>query len=132
MEERKFKSYLNRARIIGGDYAAGYQRGLMRLHYGKQYGEEGEHELRMRLGLDGDPRTEEGSGYRDGFAGKAPEGLGPGRPMMEVEPQKRRNISLSDAHAEKAERIGDGNISEGIRRAIDSYSGLEARHDESR
>ena len=121
MNERDFKSFLNRARIIGGNYAAGYQRGLRRHYYGEKYGEPGQHEIWVRLGLDGDPRTEEGTGYRDGFAGKPPEGLGPGRPMMEDKPQKRRNISLSDSYAEKARRIGDRKISEGIRRALDAY-----------
>jgi len=121
MNERDFKSYLNRARIIGGDYAAGYQRGLRRHHYGEKYAEPGQHDIWLRLGLDGDPRTEEGAGYRDGFAGKPPEGLGPGRPMMEEEPQERRNISISASHMEKAKRIGGGKMSEGIRSALDAY-----------
>ncbi len=122
MEIREFKNYLSRARIIGGDYAAGYQRGLRRHHYGEKYGEPEQHETWMRLGLDGDARTGEGAGYRDGLAGKPPRGLGPGRPMMESEPQKRRNISLSEAHAKKAQRIGNGTISDGIRRALEAYS----------
>lgn len=34
-------------------------------------------------------------------------------------PQKRRQISLSDADATRGRDLGDGNLSEGIRRAID-------------
>lgn len=45
-----------------------------------------------------------------------------GRPRFEDERQKRRNITLSDEHAEKAQRIG-GNVSEGIRIALDAYEG---------
>lgn len=48
---------------------------------------------------------------------------GAGRPRKEAEPQKRRNISLSDRLAEKAKKIGNGNISEGIRKALDEYAG---------
>ena len=45
-----------------------------------------------------------------------------GRPRFESEQQKRRNITLSDRLAEKAIKIGKGNISEGIRKALDEYS----------
>ena len=44
-----------------------------------------------------------------------------GRPRQEAEPQKRRNISLSDRLAEKAKEIGNGNISEGIRTALEAF-----------
>ncbi len=44
-----------------------------------------------------------------------------GRPRFEDEPQKRRNITLSDQLAEKAKIIGGGNISEGIRKVIEEY-----------
>ena len=46
---------------------------------------------------------------------------GAGRPRKEAEPQKRRNISLSDRLAEKAKQIGSGNISEGIRKALEAF-----------
>ena len=45
---------------------------------------------------------------------------GPGRPRFEAERQRKRNIALSDRLAEKARRLGDGNVSEGIRRAIEA------------
>ena len=46
---------------------------------------------------------------------------GAGRPRIEKGDQKRRNISLSDRLAEKAKKIGNGNISEGIRKALDAF-----------
>lgn len=44
---------------------------------------------------------------------------GAGRPKISDATQKRRNVSLSDAHVAKAKLLGKGNISEGIRRALD-------------
>lgn len=41
------------------------------------------------------------------------------------EQQIRRNISLSDEYVEKARQIGGGNLSEGIRRALDAWTGNE-------
>lgn len=46
---------------------------------------------------------------------------GAGRPRMEDETQKRRNITLSDRLADIAKTIGDGNISVGIRMALEAY-----------
>ncbi len=46
---------------------------------------------------------------------------GAGRPRFEKEEQKRRNISLSDRLAAKAQKIGGGNISEGIRNALEAF-----------
>ena len=45
----------------------------------------------------------------------------PGRPAA-TEPSHRRNIFLADRLAEKAKKIGDGNVSDGIRRALESWS----------
>ena len=45
-----------------------------------------------------------------------------GRPRFESEQQKRRNITLSDRLAVKARKIGKGNISEGIRKALAAIS----------
>nr|BAR33227.1 hypothetical protein [uncultured Mediterranean phage uvMED] len=45
----------------------------------------------------------------------------PGRPRLEQELQKRRNISLSDRLADKAAQIGKGNVSNGIRIAVEEY-----------
>lgn len=47
---------------------------------------------------------------------------GAGRPRIEKAEQKRRNITLSDRLAKKAKKIGNGNISEGIRKALDEYA----------
>ncbi|MCP5428558.1 MAG: hypothetical protein H6966_09870 [Chromatiaceae bacterium] len=47
---------------------------------------------------------------------------GAGRPRLERELQRRRNINLSDRLAEKARKIGNGNISEGIRKVLDEYT----------
>ncbi|MCP5415267.1 MAG: hypothetical protein H6961_11755 [Chromatiaceae bacterium] len=48
---------------------------------------------------------------------------GRGNPgVVHGETQKRRNITLSDRLAEKARKIGSGNISEGIRKALDEYT----------
>lgn len=44
---------------------------------------------------------------------------GAGRPRFESEPQKRRNITLSDRLADKARRLGKGSISHGIRNALE-------------
>lgn len=45
---------------------------------------------------------------------------GPGRPPLPPdEEQKRRNINLDDDRAAFAARIGDGNLSRGLRRLID-------------
>ena len=48
---------------------------------------------------------------------------GSGRPMLEDEPQSRRNITLCQRLIDKARRIGEGNISEGIRRALEKHNG---------
>ncbi len=49
---------------------------------------------------------------------------GAGRNQIEKEKQKRRNISLSDNWAEKARLIG-GDISKGIRIALENYVTVE-------
>ena len=46
---------------------------------------------------------------------------GAGRPRIEKGPQSRRNITLSDRLVKKAKSIGKGNISEGIRRALEAF-----------
>ena len=45
-----------------------------------------------------------------------------GRPLFDADTQKRRNITLSDKLADKAKKIGDGNISAGIRIALKKVS----------
>ncbi|MGJ8518473.1 hypothetical protein [Carnimonas bestiolae] len=51
---------------------------------------------------------------------KAALGIRAGRPT-EMDGGKRRNIYMSDADTETARLIGDGNLSEGIRIAINAY-----------
>lgn len=46
---------------------------------------------------------------------------GAGRPRLERQKQTRRNITLSDRRTEKAKKIGNGNVSEGIRKALDAF-----------
>ena len=53
---------------------------------------------------------------------KAPEKRAVGRPQK-IDGGRNRTIYLSDRYAEMAEKIGSGNISEGIRIAIESYMG---------
>lgn len=75
MNDRQFKSYMYAAQSLGGDYAAGYQRGLRRHHHGDKFGTQSEHEKWLSLGIDGDTRQEMGDGYRDGWSGRAPRGM---------------------------------------------------------
>ncbi len=44
-----------------------------------------------------------------------------GRPLKTGEPQKRRNIALSDRLAAVANKAGGGNTSEGIRIALEFW-----------
>jgi hypothetical protein len=46
---------------------------------------------------------------------------GAGRPRMEKQKQMRRNIMISDRLIEKAKKIGEGNISDGIRKALEVF-----------
>lgn len=106
MNEREFKSLMSRARVLGGDYAAGYQRGLRRHYLGERFGTDDEHEQFMRMGADGDYREEMGRGYRDGFEGKAPEPK-IGRPELPPdEKTKPRSIRLNDERWDKLQRLG--------------------------
>lgn len=72
MDEHEFVRRMNQARVMGGDYAAGYQRGLRRLYHGEGFGAPEEHRQWMALGRAGDTREDLGRGYRDGFTGRAP------------------------------------------------------------
>lgn len=51
-----------------------------------------------------------------------PRGRNGGRPQIADEPQRRHNITISDSLWQRAEQIGDGNASDGIRRALEVYS----------
>lgn len=84
MTSAEFARLLSDAKLVGGDYYAGYQRGLRRRFHGEAFGSAAEHEKWMRIGLvDGlgmsskqavyeHSRAELGRGYRDGFEGRAP------------------------------------------------------------
>jgi len=72
MDQNEFVSRIDQSPIIGGDYGAGYQRGLRRLYHGDNFGTEQEHLQWMDLGTEGDLREELGRGYRDGFEGRPP------------------------------------------------------------
>lgn len=52
---------------------------------------------------------------------------GAGRPTGTTKPNRRASalaVRLSDAERAKAERIGDGNASRGVRIALDEFNGL--------
>lgn len=116
MTESEFKALACHARRLSGDYATGYQRGLRRHFHGVAFGLEEQHALWSRMGLDGDPREEMGRGYRDGIEGKPPEPR-LGRPP-EIESGRRVNLWLDAASVERAEALGGGNVSAGVRKAL--------------
>jgi len=76
-----------------------------------------EHSRWSRMGLDGDHRAEMGRGYLDGLAGSDPVPNAPGRPK-EIESGRRVNAWLDQASVDRAEALGDGNVSAGIRAAL--------------
>lgn len=49
----------------------------------------------------------------------------PGRPSLHGRPMRRCLATLTDEHADKARAIGGGNLSLGIRRALDNYGSDE-------
>lgn len=115
MDTTEFKRRMARVRYLSGDYAAGYQRGLRRLHHGESFGTDAEHAQWMSLGQNGDHREELGRGYRDGFSGAEPTPE-PGRP--ELAPDEKtspRSIRLNAARWAKLQRLGRG----WLERAID-------------
>jgi hypothetical protein len=98
MNEATFQMLARRAKLLTGDYGAGYLRGLRRAHHGAHFGTADEHALWSRLGLNGDIRDELGRGYRDGLAGAnaAPR---IGRPTVaESSAAPVRTMRLSDGH----------------------------------
>jgi len=69
MNEMQFRGLMEEAKRIGGDYGAGYQRGLRRHYHGDNFGTTDEHESWMAIS---GARQAQGDGYRDGFAGLPP------------------------------------------------------------
>lgn len=47
----------------------------------------------------------------------------PAGPKKRIERRRTINVSLSDDHIERAREIGKGNISAGLREAVDKYEG---------
>lgn len=106
MDAATFQALARRAKLLGGDYGAGYQRGLRRAHHGEAFGTADEHALWSRLGLDGDIRTELGRGYRDGLAGADPQPL-IGRPAIAAGEQSTTlTFRLSAAQRAKLDGLG--------------------------
>ena len=111
MNEGKFKTYMCAAKTIGGDYAAGYQRGLRRHYHGEQFGTEAEHQ--QWLGLDGH-RQELGDGYRDGVEGRPPRGFhgnlgnlnAQGELPADSQMQIRLNSQVKARYVKQAQREG--------------------------
>ena len=114
MTEQEFQRLMRLAKLAPGDYSAGYQRGLRRLYHGENFGTAAEHEKWLALGLD-DPRADQGNGYRDGFAGKWPAGI---PNAQKLAGGKRVNVYLDTASLSVAEALGNGNVSAGIRIAL--------------
>ena len=98
MTDAEFQTLARRAKMLTGDYGAGYMRGLRRSHHGASFGTTDEHALWSRLGLDGDIRTELGRGYRDGLAGVDPTPRIGRPPVAESAAAPVRTMRLSDAH----------------------------------
>lgn len=126
MDEETFKAYASQAKVLG-NYGAGYLRGLRRHYHGERFGTAEEHAKWLSLG-DSDQQLDEGKGYCDGFAGTAPKRR-PGRPTTLG--TKPRRITLDDDRAEFAQMLGDGNLSKGIRRALDIARGVMEEKDTS-
>lgn len=101
MDEGQFKALMGRARILSSDYGAGYQTGLRRHYHGNAFGTPAEHKRRLGMGLNGDPRVEEGRGYRDGFAGRDPAPL-IGRPPLPDGEGKTARVEWRTTDARKA------------------------------
>ena len=78
MDIAKFERYMIAARYCGNEYRIGYERGLKRHFFGKDFGTDEDHVLWISLGTDDDPDYDDpsfielGRGYRDGFSGIAP------------------------------------------------------------
>jgi hypothetical protein len=69
MKESEFKKLMGLARPDDTGYSTGYQRGLRRHYHGEQFGDPGEHQTWLAMA---GHRQAQGSGYRDGVAGKPP------------------------------------------------------------
>jgi len=112
MDEARFQSLARRAKLLTGDYGAGYQTGLRRHYYGERFGESREHDLRAAR------QDEYGRGYRDGLTGDEPSPLMGRPPLSADEPRsdkRPRSVRLDGERWEKLRRLG----TEWLERAID-------------
>ena len=73
MEENKFKNLIALAKSLQeldpdrSDFWKGFQRGIHRLHHGKKFGTESEHEMYLSCANGGDYRKQLQTGYRAGY-----------------------------------------------------------------
>lgn len=95
MDERMYRSYMMQAKQIGGEYGAGYQRGLRRHHHGETFGTAEKHRKWMRA-ADEPHRADLGRGYRDGFAG---------HPPRETAEEPEATLNVRGINAQAAARI---------------------------
>lgn len=57
----------------------------------------------------------------------AERGTGPGRPRLGEEPAERMTVTLSPEHLKQLRTLGNGNVSAGIRKALENMSGEESQ-----
>lgn len=103
MDEARFQSLARRAKVLTGDYGAGYQTRRRRHHHDKEFCDQREHELpEVR-------QDEYCRGYRDGLTGQEPTPL-VGRPLLPAgascRDKRPRTVRLDDEHWEKLRRLG--------------------------
>jgi len=120
MNEEEFKSLARIARQLSGNYGLGYLRGLRRGYHGEAFGTEEEHSMWLRFRTAEDQRAEMGRGYADGLEGKPPDPK-QGRPA-EIVGGRRVNLWLDAISIERAEMIGNGSVSAGVRKALELAS----------
>ena len=131
INEKNFKSLMMQAKTFqklgeDQDYWMGYQRGLRRAFHGGNFGTEQEHELWLaQVDSTDASRRQRGEGYRDGLEvkpiGRGGAGRGQGRNSINDEPMVRKNVMLDQQTVKKAQKIGEGNLSDGIRIAVTDF-----------
>lgn len=79
---------------------------------------QGEKIQRARANYDPDAATREAERDHEYVLDQAAARRPLGRPVTAPAPRKPRQVMLSDAEADTARRLGDGNLSEGVRKAL--------------
>ena len=97
--------------VPNSPYGTGYRRGLRRAFHGDSFGTEQEHETWLAR------EDSSGNGYRTGLAGEEPGKRG--RPQSGAVPI---TVTVSPEHKARLLEIGNGNLSAGIRRAVDAFT----------